>query len=154
MALQGLQFSTIEAFIGTELGLSEWMTIDQSRIDAFAEATMDWQWIHVDQSRAAAESPTGRTIAHGYLSLSLLSHFQFTLGVFPEDVKSILNYGLNRVRFVHPVLSGQKIRARIKLLSVEVRPNGHKLVKMENIVEIEGEARPALMAETLNLLVV
>lgn len=153
MALAGLRFATIEEFIGEGLGVSDWLTIDQSRIDAFADVTMDRQWIHIDRPRATTESPFGSTIAHGYLSLSLLSYFQFAIGVFPEDVASVLNYGLDRVRFVHPVISGQNIRACIKLLSVEARPQGRKLVKMENTVEIDGEPRPALIAETLNLLI-
>lgn len=153
MALPGLTFASIEQFVDKELGVSDWLTIDQSRIDAFAVVTMDWQWIHVDRARATIESPFGNTIAHGYLSLSLLSYFQFAIGVFPDDVTSILNYGLDRVRFVQPVISGQNVRARLKLLSVEARPQGRKLVKMENTVEIEGEPRPALLAETLNLLI-
>lgn len=153
MALPGLTFASIEQFVDKELGVSDWLTIDQSRIDAFAEVTMDRQWIHVDRARATIESPFGNTIAHGYLSLSLLSYFQFAIGVFPDDVTSILNYGLDRVRFVQPVISGQNVRARLKLLSVEARPQGRKLVKMENTVEIEGEPRPALVAETLNLLI-
>lgn len=153
MALAGLRFANIETFVDQELGVSDWLAIDQSRIDAFADVTMDRQWIHVDRARATIESPYGNTIAHGYLSLSLLSHFQFVIGVFPEDTTTILNYGLDRVRFVQPVISGQNIRARIKLLSVEARPQGRKLVKMENTIEIEGEPRPALVAETLNLLI-
>lgn len=153
MALAGLRFGTIEQFVDQELGVSDWLTIDQSRIDAFADVTMDRQWIHVDRPRATIESPFGGTIAHGYLSLSLLSYFQFSIGVFPEDAATVLNYGLDRVRFVHPVVSGQSIRARIKLLSVEARPQSRKLIKMENTVEIEGEPRPALIAETLNLLI-
>jgi acyl dehydratase len=153
MVLPGLTFATIEQFVDKELGVSDWLTIDQSRIDAFAEVTMDRQWIHVDRARATIESPFGNTIAHGYLSLALLSYFQFAIGVFPDDVISILNYGLDRVRFVQPVISGQNVRARLKLLSVEARPQGRKLVKMENTVEIEGEPRPALVAETLNLLI-
>lgn len=153
MAITGLTYTTIEQFAGQKLGVSDWLAIEQTRIDAFADVTIDRQWIHVDRARATIESPFGNTIAHGYLSLSLLSYFQFAIGVFPDDVTSILNYGLDRVRFVQPVISGQNIRARIKLLSVEVRPQGRKLVKMENTVEIEGEPRPALVAETLNLLI-
>lgn len=153
MAALGLTYATIEQFVDRELGVSDWLKIEQSRIDAFADVTMDRQWIHVDRARATIESPFGNTIAHGYLSLSLLSYFQFALGVFPDDVTSILNYGLDRVRFVQPVISGQNVRARLKLLSVETRPQGRKLVKMENTIEIEGEPRPALVAETLNLLV-
>lgn len=153
MAVPGLTYATIEQYIDQELGVSDWLKIEQARIDAFADVTMDRQWIHVDRARATIESPFGNTIAHGYLSLSLLSYFQFALGVFPDDVTSILNYGLDRVRFVQPVISGQNVRARLKLLSVETRPQGRKLVKMENTVEIEGEPRPALVAETLNLLI-
>ncbi len=153
MALPGMRFATVEQFTGIELGISDWLTIDQSRIDAFADVTMDRQWIHVDRTRAAIESPLGTTIAHGYLSLSLLSYFQFRIGVFPDDIESILNYGLDRVRFVHPVKSGQQVRSRIKLLAADTRADGRKLIKMENTLEIDGEVRPALIAETLNLLV-
>jgi acyl dehydratase len=153
VSLPGLRFESIDQFAGHELGVTDWLTIDQQWIDAFADATLDRQWIHVDVKRAATDSPFGTTIAHGYLSLSLLSHFQFVLGVFPADVSSVLNYGLNRVRFITPVKSGQRVRGRITLLSVEARQDGRKLIVMENTVEIDGEARPALVAETLNLLV-
>lgn len=152
MTVSGLNFGNIEQFTGQEIGVSGWLTIDQSRIDTFADVTQDHQWIHVDVERAAA-SPLGTTIAHGFLSLSLLSHFQFEIGAFPTDVSSILNYGLDRVRFLSPVASGQRIRARLKLLSVDIRPDGKKLVKMENTVEIDGANKPALVAETLSLLI-
>lgn len=153
MSESALRFATIEQAIGTELGVSDWFTVDQARIDAFADATLDRQWIHVDSARAAAESPFGTTVAHGFLSLSLLSHFQFEVGAFPQDISAILNYGLDRTRFVTPVKSGQRIRARLKLMSVDVRPDGRKLIKIENTIEIDGEARPALIAETLSLLI-
>lgn len=152
MPLNDLNFGTIEDYVGRELGTSEWLTIDQHRIDAFADVSQDHQWIHTDPERAEA-SPLGSTVAHGYLSLSLLSHFQFEIGVFPGDVSSILNYGLDRVRFVAPVKSGQRIRAHMKLLSCELRPDGRKLIKLENTVEIDGVSKPALVAETLSLLI-
>lgn len=152
MTESGLSFASIEKYVGTELGISDWMTVDQRRIDAFADVTRDHQWIHTDPERAA-ESALGTTIAHGYLTLSLLSHFQFEIGAFPVDVSTILNYGLDRVRFLMPVKEGQRVRARLKLLSIEARPDGRKLMKLENTVEIEGASKPALIAETLNLLV-
>ncbi|MBK8135486.1 MAG: MaoC family dehydratase [Chloroflexi bacterium] len=152
MSNSGLSFASLEDFVGSELGISDWMTVDQRRIDAFADVTQDHQWIHTDPERAA-ESTLGSTIAHGYLTLSLLSHLQFEIGAFPVDVSAILNYGLDRVRFLTPVKEGQRIRARLKLLLVETRPDGRKLMKLENTVEIEGNSKPALIAETLNLLI-
>lgn len=151
MAVDGLTFASIEQFTGRELGISDWFTIDQHHIDTFADVTHDHQWIHVDAERAAA-SPLGTTIAHGFLTLSLLSHFQFQVGVFPVDVTTVLNYGLDRVRFLTPVKAGQRVRARLTITSVDTRPDGSKLVKMENTVEIDGVAKPALVAETLTLL--
>lgn len=147
-----LTFATIEQHQGQELGVSAWLTIDQPRINAFADVTQDHQWIHVDTERAAA-SPLGATIAHGFLSLSLLSHFQFEIRAFPSDVASILNYGLDRVRFLTPVVVNQQIRARIKLLNVETRADGRKLIKLENTIEINGSPKPAMIAETLSLLI-
>ena len=111
MSNSGLSFASLEDFVGSELGISDWMTVDQRRIDAFADVTQDHQWIHTDPERAA-ESTLGSTIAHGYLTLSLLSHLQFEIGAFPVDVSAILNYGLDRVRFLTPVKEGQRIRAR------------------------------------------
>jgi acyl dehydratase len=146
-------FDNIDSLIGQELGVSEWLTIDQSRIQAFADITLDQQWIHTDPLRAAAESPFGGTIAHGFLTLSLISHFQFQSAVFPTDVSSIINYGSDRIRYITPVKAGQRIQGRSMLINVDQRSPQQKLIKTSMTVNIENEAKPALIAEILSLLV-
>src|SRR5579871_5733662 len=152
MSLDGYNYQTVQEFVGKELGVSEWLTVTQERIGAFADVTDDHQWIHIDVERAKRESPFHSTIAHGYLILSLLPSFQFSLGAIPPDISQVINYGLDRVRFITPVKSGQRIRSRITLISVEDKPTG-RLLKTQNTVEIEGEAKPAMVAEALYLLV-
>ena len=152
MPLNGYCYQTIQQFVGRELGVSDWLTIDQDRINRFADCTDDHQWIHVDLERARKESPWGTTIAHGYLTLSLLSSLQSSVGVIPADVSQVVNYGLDKVRFVAPVRAGQRIRDRVVLLSVEDKGQG-RLLKTQNTVEIEGEEKPALVAEVLFLAV-
>jgi len=149
MQNQDFTLKNISAHIGQELGVSEWLTIDQDRIDAFADATGDHQWIHVDQQRAAA-SPLGGTIAHGYLVLSLLPGLSADLGLWLADASAIINYGADRVRFTHFVPAGSRIRVRARLMAATPRNNG-VLLKFENTVEIEGVAQPAMIAETLAL---
>jgi acyl dehydratase len=139
--------------IGQELFVSEWLVVDQDRIDRFAEATDDHQWIHVDPARAERESPLGATVAHGFLSLSLLARFGYAAGLVPPEGSTLLNYGLNRVRFVTPVRAGARIRDRIVLLDVAQKEPGRTLVTTRHTVEIEGEGKPALVAESLVLLV-
>jgi acyl dehydratase len=145
--------ATLDQFVGRELGVSEWLTVTQERIDAFAECTGDRQWIHVDVERAARESPSGGTIAHGLLTLSLLPMLRHELGVFPEDVSQIINYGYDRIRFMAPVPAGGRIRARLELAEVEPRADGRLLIKTRNTVELEGAEKPALVADALTLLV-
>jgi acyl dehydratase len=144
--------SALRASVGREVGVSEWLTIDQARIDAFAHCTDDHQWIHVDAARAGRESPFGGTVAHGYLTLSLLAHFSREVGVFPAGARTVINYGLDRVRFVAPVRAGARIRDRVVLLSVEDQGDDRVLAKARHTVEIEGQDKPALVAETLALL--
>lgn len=134
--------------IGREIAVSDWLAVTQERIDRFAEATGDRQWIHVDPVRAAAESPFGGTIAHGFLTLSLLAHL-ITETVVMRDVKMGVNYGLNRVRFTAPVRAGQRIRARISLLSSEDIPGGAQLT-WNVVVELEGSDKPACIAEMIS----
>jgi acyl dehydratase len=153
MAISGYSLSTITHFVGQELGVSEWMTIDQERINQFADFTGDHQWIHIDVERARQESPFGSTIAHGFLTLSLAASWQYELGIIPVGVSEALNYGLERVRFLAPVKVGARIRDRVVLLAVERKDKGRLLLKTRNTIEIEGETRPALTAETLTLLV-
>lgn len=143
----------IEALIGEEVGLSNWETIDQLRIDAFAANTGDRQWIHVDADRAARESPHGATIAHGYLLLSLLAPTTLDLLTTPVRFRTTINYGINRVRFLAPVKTGSRVRNRIKLIATEDKGNGRTLITTENALEVEGEAKPALIAQTLWMVV-
>jgi len=152
MAISGYSLSTITNFVGQELGVSAWMTIDQERINQFADFTGDHQWIHVDVERARRESPSGSTIAHGFLTLSLAASLQYEIGIIPAGVSEALNYGLERVRFLAPVKAGARIRDRVVLLAVETRGKGQLLLKTRNTIEIEGESRPALIAETLSLM--
>jgi acyl dehydratase len=142
----------IGQFVGQELGVSDWVTIDQERINEFADCTGDHQWIHVDVERAKRESPLGSTIAHGYLTLSLLPAMLQEVGIVPEGISQVLNYGLDRVRFIAPVKAGARIRDRVVLLAVEPQDKGRFLLKFQNTVEIENERKPALIAETLALL--
>jgi acyl dehydratase len=152
MSLNGYSYQTIQEFVGRELGVSDWLIIDQERINAFANCTEDHQWIHVDLERARQESPWGTTIAHGYLTLSLLSSLQFSAGVIPADVSRVINYGLDKLRFIAPVKAGKRIRNCVMLLSVEDKGMG-RLLKTQNTVEIEGEEKPAIVAETLFLVI-
>lgn len=147
-----LQYATFKESLGKELGVSDWTLIDQARINQFAECTGDHQWIHVDPERAKRESPLRTTIAHGYLSLSIVATLAVELGAIPENTQAAFNYGIDRVRFLAPVKSGSKVRLRTKLVSVEDKGPGQYLVKNENTLEIEGEEKPALIAETLVML--
>jgi len=152
MALEGYTLATIGDFVGKELGVSGWITVDQRRIDDFAACTGDHQWIHVDVERARRESPFGTTIAHGYLTLSLLPVMQYEVGTLPDGVMAALNYGSDRVRFMTPVRSGARVRNRIMLAEVEDKGGGRILTTFRHTVEIEGEEKPALVAYTLALL--
>jgi acyl dehydratase len=153
MSIDAYSLATIDDFVGRELGLSEWVVVDQARIDAFAQCTGDRQWIHVDVERAKRESPYGGTIAHGYLTLSLLAALAIEIGLIPEDASAGLNYGLDKVRFMTPVKAGARVRNRVSLVSVEKKGGGRVIVKTMNELQIEGEAKPALIAETLAMLV-
>src|SRR5437763_5447679 len=139
--------------VGEEIGISDWLTVDQARIDAFAEATEDRQFIHTD-ALAAAQTPFGGTIAHGFLSLSLLSRMGAEAMLLPEGLKMAVNYGLDRVRFLSPVKSGSRVRGRFRLDSVEEKAPGQILLRHTVTVEIEGEDKPALTAEWLGLIFV
>ena len=152
MSRKQYDVSTLGQFVGQELGVSDWLTVDQERINEFADCTDDQQWIHVDVERAKRESPLGSTIAHGYLTLSLLVTMLNGLNVVPEGVSHVLNYGLDRVRFIAPVKAGARIRDRVVLMAVEAQGKGRLLLTFQNTVEIEDEKKPALMAETLALL--
>ncbi|MFL6213259.1 MAG: MaoC family dehydratase [Blastocatellia bacterium] len=138
----------LKTLVGEEIGASDWFEVTQSRINAFANATEDHQWIHLDTERARTDSPFGGTIAHGFLSLSLLPQLAAQAYRVQGDFKMGINYGLNRLRFVSPVLSGSRVRARFTLQSVEDVPGGSQLTLVAT-VEIEGAQKPALVAEWL-----
>jgi acyl dehydratase len=143
----------IRARVGQEVGVSGWLLVDQLRIDRFAEATDDRQFIHVDPA-AAAQTPFGGTIAHGFLSLSLLSRMAAEATFLPSSLVMAVNYGLDRVRFLAPVRSGSRVRGRFVLDSVEQKAPGQILVRHSVTVEIEGEDKPALSAVWLGLMFV
>ena len=153
MSINEYRIATIESFVGRELGVSEWVAVDQARIDAFAACTGDSQWIHVNVERAKRESPFGGTIAHGYLTLSLLAALAIEIGLIPEDASAGLNYGLDKVRFMTPVKAGARVRSRVTLISAERKEGGRVLIKTMNELQIEGEAKPAMIAESLAMLV-
>ena len=144
----------LKDFIGKEVGVTEWFEIDQDRINKFADATGDHQYIHVDPERAA-QTPFGTTIAHGFLTLSLMSMLSGKGGgIKLKDSVMGINYGLDKVRFISPVKVNSKIRARFELASAEEKKPNHYLLKHNVTVEIEGEQKPALIAEWLGMTVV
>jgi len=145
--------ATAAQFAGHELGASEWVALDQDRIDAFAACTGDRQWIHVDVDRARRESPFGGPIAHGYLTLSLVAAMIMELGLIPEDAATGLNYGLDKVRFIAPVKAGSRVRARAKLRAAEPHGDARTLLRLDCTLEVEGQAKPAVVAELLCLLI-
>lgn len=153
MPISGYTVATLGDFVGKELGVSEWLVVDQRRIDEFAECTGDRNWIHVDVERAKRESPFGGPIAHGYLSLSLLASLAMEIGAVPPDAATAVNYGIDKARFMTPVRAGARVRNRVALLSAEPQKSGRILLRLRNTLEIEGEAKPALLAETLALIV-
>jgi acyl dehydratase len=138
----------IAAMVGTEISLSDWLEIDQDRIDRFAEVTGDHQWIHVDRERAAA-GPFGATIAHGFLSLSLLPMLSGSPFLELPGVLGGLNYGMDKVRFLTPVKCGARVRTRVRMLAAEEKGPGRVLVTNETTMEIEGEEKPALVSVNL-----
>ena len=151
MAQVTTHFDKIDELIGQKIGTSDWLQIDQERVNKFAEATGDFQWIHVNPERAGREFMAGGPIAHGYLTLSLLPGLmQDILKV--EGVGHGINYGSNKVRFTNMVKVGARVRAHQTLKGVEKRKDGGKQMTYEVTVEIEGQERPALIAETLGLM--
>ncbi|MCV0396546.1 MAG: MaoC family dehydratase [Rhizobiaceae bacterium] len=146
-------FDDMAGLVGRELGVSSWVTVDQAMIDRFAETTNDHQWIHVDVGRATRESPYGAPVAHGYLTLSLIAGLSYEIGTRPRGTAASFNYGLDRVRFLAPVRAGSRVRLRSTLMSFEEKEPARFLLKASQVMEIEGEEKPALIAETLAMLV-
>ena len=148
--MKTVSFDELSSLVGQEIGVSEWVEISQSRINQFAEATGDHQWIHVDVERAKKEMPGGKTIAHGFLTLSLIP--MLGAGILRiTGVSRGINYGSNKVRFTNMVPVGSRVRARQKLLSVENRGAGLQMIN-EMTIEIEGQERPACVAETISMI--
>ncbi len=141
------RLAELQPLVGQEIGTSDWLVIDQDRIDAFAHATGDHQWIHTDPARAAA-GPFGATVAHGFLTLSLLP-LLFETGFAIADVRMGVNYGLNRVRFAAPVRVGSRLRGHFKLLAYDALEGGAQLT-VQATVELEGSPKPACVAETVS----
>jgi acyl dehydratase len=144
----------IKSKVGTEIGVSDWILVDQDRIDRFADVTEDRQFIHIDPERAAAETPFGGTVAHGFLSLSLLSRMGEDAFLQPPDVKMGVNYGFERVRFMSPVKAGKRVRGRFKLVSAEERRPGQWRFVHDVTVEIEDEIKPALTVSWIGIIFV
>ncbi|SDK71934.1 MaoC family dehydratase [Microbulbifer yueqingensis] len=140
----------LDDYIGYIAGPTDWLTIDQGRIDAFADCTLDRQFIHVDPE-TARQTPFGSTIAHGFLTLSLLSHFAEQLPITIAGIRMAVNYGLNRVRFINPVRVNSRVRAHAKVLEIKEKEPGQFQVTLEMTMEVEGEEKPALVAEWLVL---
>jgi acyl dehydratase len=143
----------IRGRIGEEVGVSSWIVLDQLRIDAFADATDDRQFIHVDPE-AAARTPFGGTVAHGFLTLSLLPRMGVEVMLGPEGLRMAVNYGVEHVRFLAPVRAGSRVRGRFRLDSAEEKAPGQLLMRHHVTVEIEGQEKPALTAEWLSLMFV
>jgi acyl dehydratase len=140
----------LSQYVGKELGRSDWMKIDQQRINLFAEATGDFQFIHVDPEKAA-KTPFGCTIAHGFLTLSLIPKLMLDVLVLPEGMKMVVNYGLDSVRFIQPVKVDSNVRLKVELAQVTEKKPGQWLLKATVTLEIEGEEKPAYIAEPLSL---
>lgn len=151
-AMQIMPVDELAERVGEETGVSDWLEIDQDRINTFADATMDHQFIHVDPG-AAAQTPFGSTIAHGFLTLSLTTPMMMEAMVAPDRMVMAINYGTDKLRFIEPVKVGSRIRARTRLLDVAAKGPGRWLLKNEVTVEIEGVERPALVVEALTLFV-
>ncbi len=147
------QIMTVEEMknkIGSELGVTDWFTMDQDRINKFADCTLDHQWIHLDEE-AAKKGPFGKTIAHGYLTVSLIAHFSAEHMPLPENAVMAINYGMNKLRLLSPVTVDAQIRDRIALMDVEEKSDGRILVTTSHTIEIKGQEKPALYAETLGM---
>ncbi|MFA7461127.1 MAG: MaoC family dehydratase [Trueperaceae bacterium] len=147
-----MTFEQLPGQFGQTFGPSDWITIDQGRIDRFAEATLDPQWIHTDPERAAA-GPFGTTVAHGYLTLSLLVTMVQQLGILPESAQLVVNYGLDKVRYPAPVPSGSRVRCSVELKACDPKGEGRLLLTLACTVEIEGSTTPALVAQVLYLVI-
>jgi len=150
--MQTVPIDQLPDYVGKEVGVSDWLSIEQDRIEAFADATLDHQFIHVDPE-AAKLTPWGTTIAHGYLTLSLIPHLSGSIGIVPEGTVMAINYGSDAVRFLEPVKVGSDVRARVALEDATEKGPGRILFKQKVTIEIKDNEKPALVADTLTLYV-
>jgi acyl dehydratase len=148
--MQTVPIDRIPEYVGKELGVSDWLMVDQDRVNAFADATLDHQFIHVDPE-AARQTPWGSTIAHGFLTLSLIPYLTSEIVIVPEGTVMVINYGTDKVRFLEPVKVGSAVRARVLLADASGKGSGRMLFKTKVTVEIKDNEKPALVAETLML---
>ena len=149
----GYSVATMSQHVGHDFGQSQEILVDQAMINGFADVTGDDQWIHVDVERAKTESPFKTTIAHGFLTLSLLAADVINAGVIPADSKAVLNYGLGKVRFLAPVASGSPVAATYKLAHVEDKGDGRQLITVEAVLTAKGSDKPAVIAELLAMVI-
>ena len=149
--LKPLSLDDLRAALGTEIGLSAWRTVSQDMIDRFADATDDHQFIHTNPARAAAETPFGGTIAHGFLTVSLLSTLAYEALPMILGATHAINYGFDKLRFMSPVKAGARVRARFKLADLDIRPSGRVMNTYEVALEVEGLIKPAFTATWLTL---
>lgn len=152
-APQGYSIRALRDFVGHDFGASAPITVDQERINTFADITGDHQWIHVDVTRAKAESPFGGPVAHGFLTLSLLAAAVGSAGVVPADAKGAINYGLDNIRFIAPVLAGKRVTASFKLTEVEDKGPKGQLLRLTAMLNVEGSDKPALVGDVLALVI-
>lgn len=148
--MKTIAYKDIAQYVGQEIGVSDWVLVDQDRVNKFADATGDHQWIHIDVERAKKELPTKGTIAHGYLTLSLIPYLGSKI-MRMEGVSMGINYGSNKIRFLNMVPVGSKVRARQKLVSAEARGGGIQMIN-EFTIEVEGQTKPACVAETISVI--
>lgn len=144
--------ATLDQHIGHDFGMSDPITVDQPRIDTFADATGDYQWIHVDVEKAKL-SPFGGTIAHGFLTLSLVAASLDASGIVPADAKAVLNYGIDKARFLAPVPAGAQVQSQYKLIGCEPKGAGNTLLRLEAVLHVVGQDKPAVVAELLAMIV-
>jgi acyl dehydratase len=141
----------MEKLIGKEIFISDWTQVTQEQINQFADSTKDHQWIHVDAEKAA-KGPFGKTVAHGFLTLSHLPFFSYQVPLKFKGPKMLINYGLDKVRFINPVISGAKIRDHIVMSSLEQKPDNRILMTQTHTIEIEGQEKPACIAQALTMI--
>jgi acyl dehydratase len=152
-APKGYSTCTLKDFVGHDFGASAPITVDQIRINTFADVTGDHQWIHVDVEKAKKHSPFGGPVAHGFLTLSLLAAAVGSAGVIPADAQGVINYGLENIRFLAPVPAGATITASFKLAGVEGKGDKRQLLRLEAVANVEGSDKPAIVGEMLALVV-